>query len=213
MTTTAVPTDLAGSEQAVLDAVASGQISEGRIDQSVTRLLRLKLQLGLASSPQVDVSAVASPGRHAAGQIAVQNAAADRSITLLRNRPASCRSRTGSSKSVLVTGYGVSTTANLATAITAQGVTTTRVVTGSAPGDAAIAAAVAAAKDADYVVDVSYNAWSSLEQRSLAEQLPGHWDTSDRARRGRPVRPRLTPRRRRPSWPPTAISSRRCGQP
>ena len=165
-----VPTDLAGSEQAVLDAVASGQISESRIDQSVTRLLRLKLKLGLASSSQVDVSAVGSRVG-TAGQIAVQNAAADRSITLLRNSSGVLPLTAGSKKSVLVTGYGVSTTANLAAALTAKGVTTTRVVTGSAPSDAAIAAAVATAKDADYVVDVSYNAWSSPQQRSLAEQL------------------------------------------
>ncbi|MEM9131491.1 MAG: glycoside hydrolase family 3 protein [Actinomycetota bacterium] len=42
-----VPRDLPGSYQAVLDAVASGELSQERLDESVTRVLRLKQQLGL----------------------------------------------------------------------------------------------------------------------------------------------------------------------
>lgn len=165
-----VPTDVAGSEQAVLEAVATGEISEGRIDQSVVRLLKLKLKLGLAGSSQVDLAAVgARVGT--SSQVAAQNATAERSITLLRNSAGVLPLEADSGKKVLVTGYGVSTTANLAAALGTKGVTTTRLVTGSAPDDTAIAGAVAAAEGADYVVDVSYNAWSSPQQRSLAEQL------------------------------------------
>ena len=165
-----VPTDIAGSEQAVLDAVATGEISESRINQSVIRLLKLKLKLGLAGSSQVDVAAVGSR-IGTSSQVAAQDATAERSITLLRNSAGVLPLKADSGKKVLVTGYGVSTSTNLAADLTAKGVTTTRVVTGSAPNDAAIASAVAAAKDADYVVDISYNAWSSPEQRSLAGQL------------------------------------------
>ncbi len=165
-----IPTDLAGSEQAVLDAVASGDIPESRIDQSVTRLLKLKLKLGLASSSQVDAAAAASKVG-TAGQLAAQDAAAQKSITLLRNSAGLLPLQKDSQKSVLVTGFGVSTTANLAADLGAKGVTTTRLVTGSAPSDSAIVAAVAAAKTSDYVVDVSYNAWSSPQQRSLLDAL------------------------------------------
>lgn len=42
-----VPRDLPGSYQAVLDALASGELSQERLDESVTRVLRLKQQLGL----------------------------------------------------------------------------------------------------------------------------------------------------------------------
>ena len=164
-----IPTDLAGSIQAVLDAVQSGEISEARIDQSVTRLLRLKQKLGLFSSSQVDEAAVSSRVG-TPRQLAVQDAAARRAITLLRNTGHVLPLRPGAG-SVLVTGYGVTTTTNLAAAIAAKGVTTTRVVTGTAPDAAEIAAAVAAAREADYVVDVSNNAWSDPAQRSLADQL------------------------------------------
>ncbi|MEL7156109.1 MAG: glycoside hydrolase family 3 protein [Actinomycetota bacterium] len=42
-----VPRDLPGSYQAVLDALASGRLSQERLDESVVRVLRLKQQLGL----------------------------------------------------------------------------------------------------------------------------------------------------------------------
>jgi beta-N-acetylhexosaminidase len=165
-----IPTDLAGSEQAVVDAVHHGEISEARINQSVTRLLRLKHKLGLFTSSQVDESAVSSKvGTR--GQLRIQNTATRHSITLLRNAGHLLPLARRSGKTVLVTGYGVTTTANLAADIEAKGVRTTRVVTGTAPSDTAIAASVAAARQADFVVDVSNNAWSDPRQRALADQL------------------------------------------
>ncbi|MET1003909.1 MAG: glycoside hydrolase family 3 N-terminal domain-containing protein [Propionibacteriaceae bacterium] len=165
-----IPTDLAGSIQAVLDAVQSGDISEKRIDQSVTRLLRLKQKLGILRTAQVDEAVVARRVGTPA-QLTVQDRVAHRAITLLRNSAGVLPLQPDSGKTVLVTGYGVTTTTNLAAAIAGKGVTTTRVVTGTAPNEAAITAAVAAAEQADYVVDVSNNAWSDPAQRQLADRL------------------------------------------
>ena len=165
-----IPTDLAGSIEAVLHAVARGEISQARIDQSVARILRLKEKLGLLRDARVDVGAVtARVGTP--DQLAVQDAAAQHAITLLRNSTHVLPLAAGSGKRVLVTGYGVTTTQNLAAAIAAKGVTTTTVVTGIAPSTTQIATAEAAARQADYVVDVSYNAWAYPEQRTLADQL------------------------------------------
>ena len=68
----------------VIELVRSGQISEGRIDESARRLLRDKFRLGLFDNPYVDVDAalriVGRPEFAAAGELAQR-----KSIVLLKN--------------------------------------------------------------------------------------------------------------------------------
>ena len=68
----------------IVKLVKDGKLTEKRIDESITRLLRLKFQLGLFDNPFVDekkaASIVGSPEFMAAGQ-----AAQRRSMTLLKN--------------------------------------------------------------------------------------------------------------------------------
>jgi len=80
-----MPPDLAGAHAAVLAAVRDGRISQRRLEESVTRILRLKAERGLFGDVQVD------PAR--AGQVigsaahrAVARRVAEQSITLVRNR-------------------------------------------------------------------------------------------------------------------------------
>ena len=40
-----MPADLDAAHQGILDAVASGELTEARIDESVTRIVRAKLEL------------------------------------------------------------------------------------------------------------------------------------------------------------------------
>ena len=40
-----MPADLDAAYQGILDAVASGELTEARIDESVTRIVRAKLEL------------------------------------------------------------------------------------------------------------------------------------------------------------------------
>jgi beta-glucosidase len=70
-------------QAAVLQDVAQGRISEGRIDQSVRRILRLKFELGLFDHSLVDVDA-ADAAVNAGRDRTLQ--AAEESVTLLRNR-------------------------------------------------------------------------------------------------------------------------------
>jgi beta-glucosidase len=77
------PFDSAGWQSALLQDVQRGLVSESRVDQSVTRILTLKFQLGLFDHPLVDpakadaaVKANRDLARKAAGE----------SITLLRNQ-------------------------------------------------------------------------------------------------------------------------------
>jgi beta-N-acetylhexosaminidase len=138
--------------QTLLDAVGSGRISERRIDQSVRRILKTK-----TCSPYVpETPVVGTPGH-----LATMADAAARSITVLRQGSLPLTA----GQNVLVTGWGASTTTNLAAALGA-----TRFYTGS-PSDAVIAQAVAAAQNADVTVVTTYNAWSDPTQPRLVAAL------------------------------------------
>jgi beta-N-acetylhexosaminidase len=155
---------------AVLAAVHSGQISEARIDQSVTRVLQLKMKLGLFDHSQVDASqAAARVGTPAQDAVAARTA--NDSITLVRNGVGTLPLASGTGKHVLVTGWGSGTTQTLAGSIATHGVTTQRVYTGSGPGSATIAAAVKAAEASDEVVVTTDNAWADPGQQALVNAL------------------------------------------
>jgi beta-N-acetylhexosaminidase len=165
-----MPSSLPDAYNAVLAAAHSGRISEARIDESVTRLLKLKQKLGLFNSSQVDVSAVpGSVGTPAQNSAAA--AVATHSITLVRNQVGTLPLAADTGAHVLVTGWGLGTTQTLASSIVTHGVTTQRVYTGSAPSPALINAAVTAANTSDDVVVTTNNAWGDTGQQALVKAL------------------------------------------
>ena len=93
----------------VLQLVHSGDVSEGRIDESVRRILKLKFDLGLFENAVADAAALSHAGN--AGFQAVSRRAAEESITLLKNDRGLLPLAKGTR--VLVTGPG-------ATSITAM---------------------------------------------------------------------------------------------
>jgi beta-N-acetylhexosaminidase len=167
-----MPSNLADAENAVLAAVASGRLTEARIDESVTRLLRLKTRLGLFENSQVDVSHAAS-SVGTAQQHATSAKTATDSITLVRNQAGTLPLAGGTGAHVLVTGWGAGTTQTLTGAIATHDVSSQRVYTGSNPSAATIAAAVAAANASDDVVVTTNNAWGDNGQQALVHALLG----------------------------------------
>jgi beta-N-acetylhexosaminidase len=165
-----MPEHLGPSIDAIQQAVQSGAISMARLDESVLRILALKQKLGLFQNAMVDSSAAASEVG-TPQQLATAARAGRDSITLVRNANGTLPLADTSGKKVLVTGWGSGTTATLASAIAAHGVTTQRVWTNQGESASANAAAVAAAKDSDYVVVTTDNAWGSTGQQSLVQQL------------------------------------------
>lgn len=165
-----MPDHLGPSIDAIRQAVQSGEISMARLDQSVLRILQLKQKLGLFQNAMVDSPAAASQVG-TPQQLATAARAGRDSITLVRNSDGTLPLADGSGKKVLVTGWGSGTTATLASAISAHGVTTQRVWTDQGEYPNANAAAVAAAKNSDYVVVTTDNAWGSAGQQSLVRQL------------------------------------------
>ncbi len=166
-----MPPDLELAYNSVLAAVRGGELTERRIDQSVLRILRLKYQRGLVARPYVDESTVdnvVGTPAHAA----VAQRVTDATVTLVKNDGV-LPLAAGSGARVLVTGWGVATTAGLAADLNRRGVLADPLETGAAPAPAQIAAAVAAARSRDLVLVSTNRAWSSPEQQRLVDALIG----------------------------------------
>jgi beta-N-acetylhexosaminidase len=152
----------------VLDAVRSGRISEQRINESVARLLLLKVTRGVITKPFVDTSKVMSIVGTPAS-LATAQRITDKTTTLVKN-DASVLPLSKDPRSVLVTGWGVTTTQTLAGRLAARGATTTVRETGAAPTDAAIADAVAKSQANDLTVVLTMKAWDTTVTDKLAKQ-------------------------------------------
>jgi beta-N-acetylhexosaminidase len=164
-----MPADLNVAIGGVLDAVRTGRLTERRIDESVTRLLRLKWRRGIVAEPRVDenaVDAMVGPPDHLAAAARIT----DRTTTAVRNDAGLLPLRTAPGR-VLVTGAGSATVPALAARIAGRGPTTSTAVTGVAPSEPQIAAAVAAARDADLVVALTNGLSGQPAQQSLLGQL------------------------------------------
>ncbi|MDF2144782.1 glycoside hydrolase family 3 protein [Knoellia sp. p5-6-4] len=154
---------------AVLSAVESGRISVADLDAKVRRVLELKYERGVVADPYADpaaVSSVVGTPEH----LAVADEVTDRTTTLVKNDDATLPLAVGGKK-VLVAGYGVTVTSTLSRAFTAKGATVTVKESGTAPSDAKIADAVAAAQASDAVVVTTMRAWTSPAQQKLVKSL------------------------------------------
>jgi beta-N-acetylhexosaminidase len=153
--------------QAVVDAVRSGELTERRIEQSVARILALKWQRGVAQRPFVDESRIDRiVGTRA--HLARAQQITDRTTTLVTDEADLVPLPTGS---VLVTGFGDAGVPRLAQELTDRGHPATGLTTGSAPDQAAIDRAVAAAEQRDLVVVTTSAARTSTAQQQLVAAL------------------------------------------
>ncbi|AEN10127.1 MULTISPECIES: glycoside hydrolase family 3 protein [unclassified Streptomyces] len=172
------PPDLSVAWNAVLEAVRSGEITEARIEESILRILRLKSRLGLFRDPYVThrgVDRTVGTREH----LAAADRVAERTTTLLahpgRLLPLSRRTH----RDVLVVGADPASpsgttgppTTTLADAFRELGFTATALPTGTAPSQATIDQAVAAAAGRDAVVVATYNVTASSSQRTLVGAL------------------------------------------
>jgi beta-N-acetylhexosaminidase len=165
-----MPPNLDLAYHSVLNAVHSGELTEQRIDQSVVRILRLKYKRGLVTNPLVDparIGAVVGTQQH----LAAAQALTDRTVTLVRNDGGPLPLAPGSGARVLVTGWGVSTTATLAADIARRGITTQTLQTGISPTQAQISAAASAATGKDLVVVTTNTVQSNPQQARLLQAL------------------------------------------
>lgn len=175
------PPLLSVAYQGVLDAVNAGELTEERIEVSLTRILGLKLRKGLFRNPFVThagVERVVGTRSH----LATADRITDHSVTLLGNDAGLLPFRRRSHRQLLVvgadpaapSGTGGPPTAVLARALTELGHPAQALSTGTAPDKALIDTAVAAARGKDAVVVGTYNVTSSApEQIALVTALAG----------------------------------------
>ncbi|WP_039921326.1 glycoside hydrolase family 3 protein [Amycolatopsis decaplanina] len=164
-----MPVNLELAINSVLDAVRKGELTERRIDESVLRVLKLKLNRGILNSPFVDPAKVMSKVGTPAN-LATAQGIADRSVTAIRNDGGVLPLKQQPAKT-LVTGWGATTTTSLASKLTAHGTQATALQTGQTPTDAQIAQAVATAKDVDLVVVLTNNVGTYPLQGKLLQAL------------------------------------------
>ncbi|MFC9244434.1 glycoside hydrolase family 3 protein [Streptomyces sp. NPDC057136] len=172
------PPNLAVAWNAVLAAVKSGEISEARIEESILRILRLKAKLGLFRDPFVSrrgVDTVVGIPAH----LAAADRIAEHTTTLLANSGSLLPLSRLSHKNLLVVGADPASpsgttgppTGTLTAAFNELGYSATALSTGTAPTQAKIAEAVAAAQGKDAVVVGTYNVSMTSSQRTLVSAL------------------------------------------
>lgn len=172
------PPNLSVAWNAVLEAVRGGEISEARVDESILRILRLKARLGLFRDPFVSRRGV----EHTVGSRAHRSAAdriAERTTTLLADPGALLPLSRRSHRDLLVVGADPASpsgttgppTGTLAHAFGELGFTARALSTGTAPNQAKIAEAVAAAEGRDAVIVATYNVTATSSQRGLVTAL------------------------------------------
>ncbi|QHZ00307.1 putative lipoprotein YbbD precursor [Streptomyces sp. S4.7] len=164
-----MPPDLDTAYNAVLEAVAEGELTEKRIDRSVRRILTLKHQQGIVKRPFANPygvdRTVGSPAHLRAAQRIT-----DRTTTLVKNDDR-VLPLADDAQSVLVTGWGEGTTSQLTALIDKRDVTATSHYTGTNPGAATVAAAAAEARGHDCVVVVTSGAGANPGQSALVNAL------------------------------------------
>ncbi|MEU7996497.1 glycoside hydrolase family 3 protein [Micromonospora sp. NPDC049060] len=174
-----MPPDLRLARDAVLRAVATGELTERRVDESVRRILAMKYRQGLARSPLVDVEqAVRTVG--APEHLAAVARVTDPTLTAVRN-DAGLLPLDPAQRSVLVTGWNSAAFApveTVADGFTARGArATARPAT--LPSDQTIAATAALAAGHDLTVVLTNKAWDTTvtdprgTQRRLVAALLG----------------------------------------
>lgn len=164
-----MPMDMDVAYEAVQEAVASGRISQERLDRSVERILRMKYERGIVQQPYVTerrVERVVGTPEHQQ----VAQSITDRTVTAVAN-PGGALPTQVEGRSVLVTGAGVAPATALGDRLAAQGAVSQVVETGLAPTAAKQSEAVAAASGKDLVVVLTNKAWSNAGQQQLVSQL------------------------------------------
>ncbi|KAA2262465.1 glycoside hydrolase family 3 protein [Solihabitans fulvus] len=164
-----MPPNLGLAIDSVVAAVRSGVLTEQRIDQSVFRVLRMKFLRGILVKPLVDEKAVGSVVGTADNLAAAQRIT-DRTVTAVRNDAVLLPVR-GKPGHVLVTGWGVTTTATLSGRIAARGPAVQTMATGYGPSDDQIGQAVTAAGGADLVVALTNGLPDDPQQQALLTRL------------------------------------------
>lgn len=166
-----MPPKLQVAINGVLKAVASGRLTEQRIDQSVERILRMKAGRGVVEDPFVEASAADQFVGRAEHRKAAQEIT-DRTTNVLRNETGLLPLRERPARA-LVTGPTTLAAAALGERMRTRKVDATVLATNSPPTEAQISQAVDVAHHNDLTVVLTNRAWkaSNASQLKLVREL------------------------------------------
>lgn len=161
--------DVDASFAGVRAAVAAGDITEARLDESVRRILEWKVERGVFEAPMADLDKVAAVVGNA-DHLATANEISDRAVTLLRNEEHLLP--LAEDTSLLMAGAGSGWPELMGPMLEDQGFDVTEEYeNGSAPSAEYRARAVAAAEDVGAVVFTSNNATGNTAQQRMVAEL------------------------------------------
>ncbi|WP_425283896.1 glycoside hydrolase family 3 protein [Lentibacillus halodurans] len=161
------PPDVEQAYNAMLEAVETGEISEERVDESVYRILKAKMEKGLFGEPNTDPEAVDNIGTEE--NLAKADEIADQSITLVKNEDDLLPLQ--DDRDVLITGPSAAKPGYLSEQLQAKGFNVSDYATDTSPTPDQIDGAAAEAENADIVVTATYTANTNDAQQQLVEAI------------------------------------------
>jgi beta-N-acetylhexosaminidase len=166
-----MPQSLPVAYAAVKAALASGEISAARLDDSVRRILALKIELGLFDAPPVSADAAAGALGTAAHR-ALEARDAESSVTLLANDGGLLPiSVPASGAPYLVVGPTAAPVAALSAILRGRGLTAGTYVTGVSPASSVARAAAARAAGYGTVIALTLDADADPGQQRVVTNL------------------------------------------
>jgi len=163
--------DVDASFEGVRQAVAKGDITEERLQESVRRILSWKAERGILESPFADLDGVDDVVGNA-GHLATAAKIADRGTTLLRNEGRALP--LAGDETVLVVGAGTGWPERVGPMLAERGIDVVAdYENGGSPSAAYRARAVARASqgDVEAIVFTSYNATANAAQQQMVAEL------------------------------------------
>ncbi|WP_229683092.1 glycoside hydrolase family 3 protein [Virgibacillus oceani] len=161
------PPDVALAYNSMLDAVQSGEISEERVDESVYRILKAKMEKGLFGNSYTDPSEIENIGTE--DNLAKAAEIADKSITLVKNENSLLPLK--NNKSVFVTGPSAGDPDYLSDLLEDKGYDSSVYATNTSPTASQIAEATERAANADTIIVTSYTANTNSAQQRLVDSI------------------------------------------
>lgn len=161
------PPDVDVAYNGVLNAVKSGEITEKRLDESVFRILKVKMKSGLFSDPYAAPEKLNQIGT--AENLKFADELTNKSITLIKNENSILPLKQGTK--VLVTGPSTGNPALLSDQLTSKGFASSYYQTSTTPTAAQINTVKTKANDADVVIVTTYSSGAAIPQKNLVDAL------------------------------------------
>ncbi|MCM0648170.1 glycoside hydrolase family 3 protein [Clostridium swellfunianum] len=161
------PPDVDVAYNGVLNAVKSGEITKKRLDESVFRILKVKMKNGLFSDPYAATEKLNQIGTPE--NLKFADELTNKSITLIKNENSILPLKQGTK--VLVTGPATGNPALLSDQLTSKGFTSSSYQTSATPTTAQINTAKTKADAADVVIVTTYSSSADIPQKNLVDAL------------------------------------------